>query len=26
VPSYSGYPLKFLAKLLVARIAMLLHR
>jgi hypothetical protein len=26
VPSYSGYSLKFLAKLLAARIAMLLHR
>src|ERR1700730_12987205 len=26
VPSYSSYPLKFLAKLLAARIAMLLHR
>jgi hypothetical protein len=26
VPSYSGYPLKLLAKLLAARIAMLLHR
>jgi hypothetical protein len=25
VPSYSGYPLRFLAKLLAARIAMLLH-
>jgi len=26
VPSYAGYPLKFLAKLIAARIAMLLHR
>jgi hypothetical protein len=26
VPSYSNFPLKFLAKLLGARIAMLLHR
>jgi hypothetical protein len=26
VPSYSSYPLKFLAKLLAARIAMLFHR
>jgi hypothetical protein len=26
VPSYSSYPLKFLAKLVAARIAMLLHR
>jgi hypothetical protein len=26
VPRYSSYPLKFLAKLLAARIAMLLHR
>ena len=26
VPSYSSYPLRFLAKLLTARIAMLLHR
>jgi hypothetical protein len=26
VPGYPGYPIKFLAKLLAARIAMLLHR
>jgi hypothetical protein len=26
VPSYSGFPLKFLAKLVAAKIAMLLHR
>ena len=26
VPSYATYPLGFLAKLIVARIAMLLHR
>lgn len=26
VPSYSGYPFKFMAKLLAAQIAMLLHR
>ncbi len=26
VPSYSSYPVKFVAKLVAARIAMLLHR
>jgi hypothetical protein len=26
LPAYSGFPLKFMVKLMAARIAMLLHR